>query len=401
MHHSHPASHKLLAVAALWLAWSMPLSAATFQQALTQAWAAQAPAQAARAEQYAAQESAARAWLPEPPTLTVARRSDEIGNDKGMLEWEAELGVPLWLWGQRDRARAVAQGEREAALQGFAEARWQLAGELREAWWDARLAESELLAAELKLKEATRLEADVARRVKAGLLAPLDANLARNSLSQAQQERLRAKAAAVRAQQQYRALSSGAALPDQPETPAAERALEQHPQLQSLTAKTGAAQARLKQASGDTRDNPELAVTLLRERDNSSKPFVSQGKVAIKIPFGSSSRNQPRITAANAELIEAQIARDAARRKLEANLAVSRAELEQSREAEGLQQQALQRAEQNFAWVEKAFQAGQLDLPSMIRAETELADARLQAARTRIEAARAVSRYNQAVGVLP
>jgi cobalt-zinc-cadmium efflux system outer membrane protein len=390
-----------LTLAALWLVWSVPLSAATFKGALDHAWATNAPAQTARAAQFDAQESAARAWLPEPPTLTVSRRSDEIDLDKGMREWEAELGLPLWLWGQRDRARAVAQGERAASLQGFVEARWQLAGELREAWWEARLAESELLAAELKLKEATRLEADVARRVKAGYLAPLDLNLARNTLSQAQGERLRARTAALRAQQLFRAVARGAALPDQDEQAAAERALEQHPQLASLSAKAAAAQARLHQASGDTRNNPELALSLIRERDNATKPYQNQAKVALKIPFGSASRNQPRITAANAELLEAQLALEAAHRKLEANVAASRTELDQTTDAEGLQQQRLQRAEQNFAWVEKAFQAGQLDLPAMIRAETELADARLQAARARIEAARAVSRYNQAVGALP
>jgi len=400
MFHPHPSS-RIAVLAALWLGWSAPLSAATFKETLEHAWAGNVPAQSARTAQHAAQQDAARAWLPEPPTLTLSRRSDQIDASRGMREWEAELGVPLWLCGQRDRAGAVAQGEREASEQGFAEARWQLAGELREAWWEARLAESELLAAELKVQETSRLEADVARRVKAGYLALLDGNLARNALSQAQSERLRAKTVAIRAQQQFRAIARGAALPEQDETPAAERALAQHPQLLSLAAKSTAAQARLNQASGDTRNNPELAFTFTRTRDNAQDPYRNLAKVAIKIPFGSSARNQPRIATANAELSEAQIALETVRHKLGANVAASRAELEHSRDAAQVQQQRLPRAEQSFDWVRKAFQAGQLDLPAMIRAETELADARLQAARARIEAARAVSRYNQAVGALP
>lgn len=397
----YPFYRGALGMAALWLGLSAPLSAATLKDALDHAWAAQVPARSARAAQFDAQQAAARAWLPEPPTLTLSGRSDRIDRNSGLREWEAEVGVPLWLWGQRDRAGAVAQGEREAGIRGFAHQRWLLAGELREAWWEVRLAQAELEAAELKVTEAGRLEADVARRLKAGALAPLDLNLARSTVAQANSERLRAQAALARVQGQFQALSRGAPLPDQDELPATQAATEQHPQLMSLVAKAAAAQARLSQAGGDTRNNPELALTLTRERANDGEPYQNLAKVALKIPFGSSARNQPRISAANADLIEAQIALDSAQRKLAADVAANRAELEQTSAAATLQQQRLQLAGQSFAWVEKAFQAGQIDLPALIRAETELADARLQTARARTEAARAISRYNQTVGILP
>lgn len=397
----YPFYRGALGLAALWLGLSGPLSAATFKDVLDHAWDAQVPIHSARATQFDAQAAAAHAWLPEPPTLTLSGRSDRVDRNNGWREWEAEVGVPLWLWGQRDRASAAAQGEQQAGIQGLAQARWQLAGELREAWWEARLAQAELDAAEFKVMQAGRLEADVARRLKAGALAPLDLNLARGSVAQAGTERLRAQAALVRAREQFLALSRDAPLPDQDELPAADATPEQHPQLMHLAAKAFAAQARLSQAGGDTRNNPELALTLTRERTSDGEPYQNLAKVAIKIPFGSSSRNQPRITAANAELIEAQIALDTAQRKLRANVTASRAELEQASAAATLQQERLQLAGQSFAWVEKAFQAGQLDLPALIRAEAELADARLQAGRARIEAARAVSRYNQTVGILP
>lgn len=401
MPYPHPFYRGALGVAAFWLGLSAPLSAATLKDALDHAWAAYQPAQSARAAQFDAQDAAARAWLPEPPTLTLSGRGDQIDRNNGLREWEAEVGVPLWLWGQRDRAGAVAQSEREAAMQGLAQERWQLAGELREAWWDVRLAQAELDASELKFREAERLATDVVRRVKAGDLAPLDLNQAQSAVAQAKGERLRAQAALSRAQGQFTALSRGAPVPDQDEIPAGDITPERHPQLQGLAAKVSAAQARLNQAAGDTRNNPELAFTVTRERDSRDEAYQNLAKLAIKIPFGSSSRNQPRITAANAELIEAQLARDTAQRKLAASAAASRTELEQSRETAALQQERLQLAEQSFGWVDKAFKAGQLDLPAMIRAETELADARLQAARARTEAARAVSRYNQAVGALP
>lgn len=388
-------------MAALWLGLSAPLPAATLKDALDHAWIANAPAQSARAAQFDAQQAAAGAWLPEPPTLTMSGRGDQVDRNNGWREWEAEVGMPLWLSGQRERAGAVAQGEHQAGMQALVQQRWQLAGELRETWWEVRLAQAELEAAEIKVAQAGRTEADVTRRLKAGDLAPLDLNLARSSVAQAKSERLRMQAALARAQGQFQALSRGAPLPDQDESLAAAFEQDRHPLLMSLAAKAAAAQARLGQASGDTRNNSELALTLTRERTNSGEPYQNLAKIAIKIPFGSKSRNQPRITAANTDLIEVQIALDSAQRRLAADVVASRAELDQTREAATLQQERLQLAEQSFSWVEKSFQAGQLDLPTLIRTETELADARLQAARARIEAARAVSRYNQTVGVLP
>jgi outer membrane protein, heavy metal efflux system len=401
MYSPYPLYRKALGLAALWLGLSAPLSAADFKSTLDYAWAAHVPAQSAREAQFDAQDAAAQAWLPEPPTLTLSGRSDQFDRNNGWREWEAEVGVPLWLSGQRDRASAVAQAEREASLQSIVQKHWQLAGELREAWWSVRLAQAELAAIELKLMEASRLEADIARRLKAGTVAPIDLNLARNITSQAKSESLRAKTALTRAQGQFQALSRGAPLPDQDELPGAEMAPQQHPQLMNLAAKASVAQARLSQVSGDTRNNPELALTVTRERTSIGDPYQNLAKVALKIPFGSSSRNQPRITSASADLIEAKIALDTAQRQLAADVAASRAELDQTRDAAALQQERRQLAEQSFLWVEKAFQAGQLDLPALIRAESELADARLQSARAIAEAARAISRYNQTVGILP
>ncbi|MEO8408563.1 MAG: hypothetical protein ABI476_09060, partial [Oxalobacteraceae bacterium] len=68
----------VLGMAALWLGLSAPLSAATLQETLDHAWAAYVPAQSARAAQFDAQQAAAGAWLPEPPTLTLSGRSDQI-----------------------------------------------------------------------------------------------------------------------------------------------------------------------------------------------------------------------------------------------------------------------------------------------------------------------------------
>lgn len=390
---------RCLGIAAIVLGFSAPLSAATLQEVLDHAWSNEA--QAARDRQYDAQFSASQAWVPDPPTLTLSSRGDQIDTNNGLREWEAEISQPIWLWGQRERARAVAQSEREAGTQRFAAGRWQLAGELREAWWEARLAEAEQNEAERKLKEAAQLETDVVRRVKAGDLAPLDLNQVRSSVAIAKTDVLRTQTAVARTLAQFRALSKGAELPDVPEVVVSGKAdpVGDHPALASLAAATTAAQAKFRQVSGDTRNAPEIGLTLTRERSTFSEPYQTLAKVALKIPFGSESRNQPRIAAANADWIEAQLSAEQTQRKLEATIASNRLELEQSQQTVLLSQERLQLVEQSALWVDKAFRAGQLDLPARLRSEADLASTRLAFTRAKLEAARAISRYNQALGV--
>ena len=49
----------------------------------------------------------------------------------------------------------------------------------------------------------------------------------------------------------------------------------------------------------------------------------------------------------------------------------------------------------------RAFALGELDLIARLRAENERFEAELQFTRAKLEAARAISRLNQALGVLP
>ncbi len=57
--------------------------------------------------------------------------------------------------------------------------------------------------------------------------------------------------------------------------------------------------------------------------------------------------------------------------------------------------------QQALTWVRQAFVAGQFDLPRLLRAMADASQAEAQAEQARIEAARAVSRWNQALGHHP
>lgn len=375
--------------------------AATLRDALEQAWAVQAGQLAARDQQYAAQVSASQAWTPAAPTVGVFNSTDQLNGDHGRREWEVAVAAPIWLPGQRQQVQAVASAE-QAAFNGRSTlGRLQLAGQLRESWWAVRFAEVDLLSATRQLDEAQALAEDVRLRVKAGELAALDENQANIAIQQAKRQQGEARLALRRSREDFTLLTRGASVPEQPEVLGTPVALEQHPLLRSLQDATRSAQARLEQATGDTRDAPELALSYTSERDGADDPYRGRIKLGISIPFGTQSRNQPRIAAANADWIEAQTLRDLESRRISAELRAAEEALAQSLQQQSLVGEELRLIKQRTAWISQGFRLGQFDLLSRIRSQREQLDAQAEVARAEHAVGRAISRVNQAAGVLP
>lgn len=382
--------------------------AQTLRDAVDAAWARQpaARALAARQEEFAAREDAAGSLLSAAPAATLGNRNDRLHRDRGQSEWEAGIALPLWLPGYQARTLALIEREREAFAALVDEARWRLAGEVREDWWQTRLAQNERELAARRADAAGQLVADVERRVRAGDLPRIDLNQARGAEAAAEAALAEADARAHRAARAFLALTGMPALPppagmDEARRDADANAAAPHPRLAPLERAVAAARARLQIASRNVRDLPELAFGLRRERALDGAAWESSSSVEIRFPLATDARNRPKIAAANAELIEAEAQlpyvqeriaaeRDAAGRELaRAGEAAQRAELRRTLAAETQREYA------------RAFVLGNIDLPQRLRVEADSFDAELAAARARIEAARAVSRYNQALGVLP
>ena len=177
-HWQHMRVRVALAASVALLFIAAPAQAQTLRDAVERAWERQpaAQAQAFRAAEVAARVKAANAWVPAPPSVGLSERSDRFNRNAGAREVETALSVPLWLPGQRQRESALAAAEQDLQRDALDSAKWKLAGEVREAYWQARAAEAERAAAVRRLDDAVALSADVERRLKAGDLARTDFN---------------------------------------------------------------------------------------------------------------------------------------------------------------------------------------------------------------------------------
>lgn len=197
------------------------LAAGTLRDAIERAWERQPAAQArpARGDEFIAKQEAARAAFPEPPSLRLGNRNDRLNRNDGAREWEAEIALPLWLPGERDRQSAVVNAERDQYDTGLTAAKLKIAGEVRDAYWQARLADNELALARRKVHEAGVLAADVERRVKAGDLARIDLNQAQAAERLARAALAEAEIKTFRATQGFNVLTGLSALPIGEERP--------------------------------------------------------------------------------------------------------------------------------------------------------------------------------------
>lgn len=378
----------------------------TMSDALAAAWQRHPASRAlgARQEEFAARRDAADSFLSAPPSISLSNRNDRLQRDTGQSEWDAGVALPLWLPGYQARTLALIERERDAHAALADEIRWRLAGEVREGWWQYQLAINERELATRRTGAARQLVADVERRVRAGDLPRMDLNQARSAEAAADAALAEAEARAHRSARSFLALTGLAEAPPDAMMAEARRNADPaapHPRLAALEIAAAAARARLQIASRNVRDLPELAVGLRRERPLDGAAWESSTSVEIRFPLATDSRNRPKIAAANAELIEveAQLPYEQARVAAEYDAAERELQLAAEAARRAAHRQAL--AAETQREYSRAFALGNIDLPQRLRVEADAFDAELAAARARIEASRAVSRYNQAIGALP
>jgi outer membrane protein TolC len=349
--------------------------------------------------------------------LGATLRRDRPDRDLGRNEVEFEVGLPLWLPGQRALRQQLAGDEgagREAAL---VDARLQVAGRVREALWTLAFARLDETAAQRRIATVDRLVADVERRVAAGVLARTDLLLARAEAAAARSLLIDARTRVEQAMLGWQALAGDRVLPVS--WVEAERAsppgrntsgyaevdrnsgIAAHPSMAAALGEVDFARSRLKLASESTRDPPELGLQHRSDRDVTGADYRNSVRVALRVPLATEARNRPRIAAANTERVRAESGLLQLQRRIEADRARAGAELDGSRAQEANARERLRDASEHLALVRRAFDLGEQSLVAMLRALALADEAQADLDRQVAARDRAIARINQAAGVIP
>lgn len=380
------------------------LSAQTLQDAVAAAWRLHPDASAAASSlgEAEAQRDVAQRWLVAPPTATLSQGSDRFGADEGRRTQEIEVELPLWRWGQREARRGLALAGTAAAEAELALARWQLAGDVREAVWSASLAALEVETARRRLTVAERIEQEVGRHVAVGDLARADLLLVQSEKAAAQANVFDAEQRAREAAQRYTVLTGLSAWSPPtvaefpPDTP-----IENHPRFQRALAERQRAERASDNARANSNEPLALIVAAERERDGFGASANNIVRLGIKVPFGGSAWNQPNLAAANAARSRAELDESATRRAIEAEVANARAALTVATAGLELAKTRQRAAEEHTGLLRKGFSLGETGLAWLLRAESILLDAQAAKARQELLLGQARSRLEHSLGLLP
>ena len=381
-------------------------AAPTLKDAVESAWAKHPVAQsrAARQDEASAKRELAASWLADAPRVSVSQKTDRWNQNAGSNEWEAEIGVSLQMPGVRAARGVLAESEATRYDAHAAAEKWRVAGEVREAYWSARIDASDLALATRKVAEASALSADVERRFKVGEIARTDWNQAHAALKMAESAEADSRAKAFRSARAFLALTALPPLPIDDESWRDSKtsiAIEQHPQLRELLLDAEVARARQQEANATGQDAPEIAFGAVRERSAYGEATAGSVVLRLTVPLPSGARNRSRVSLAGAERIEAESRVPQMRLRIDGDIASAVEDLSQATRQVEFAQSRAALARETHALLDKAYRLGELDLQARLRAEADRFDAELSLARANLHRSRSISRINQASGILP
>ena len=376
------------------------------------AWQRQPEAYALQSRRDAAQAQAKAASMlsPEPPSLEISQRSDRMTGNSGAREAEVGIAVPIWLPGQRTASADLAQAEISLVERKLLASQLRLASSVRDAWWGWLRARVDAELASEQLANAQRLAADVAKRTNAGDLAKSDQHQAEGAVAAAQAHAAQAQAASAAALAQVMALTGrtapadlkvNAAVEPTPDSTPHTGAAVGHPLLAELEDRITMAERTAQLISAQRRSNPELTVATTRGRGAFGERYGQTVLIGIRVPLGAGPRHDARLATAQAEAIEVQSQLVLEQARIQADKQGAAARLEAARTQLDAAQRRAQLANESRSFFDKSFRLGESDLPTRLRIEAEAAEAARQAARSRIDLASAISALRQSLGLLP
>ncbi len=345
----------------------------------------------------------ARGMLPAAPAISLRHLNDTIGSGRGEREWEAELELPVWLPGQRSARQAVAseaQNDLAASREGLM---LQVAGVLRDAVWDIGMNANNVQLVGQRVETAKSLQRDVERRFKAGELAKTDVMLAQNETLQAEATLVRAQAELKHAEHRYWVLTGLDEVPARQEEPLTDKhdLGDDHPLMREAQSRITLAENERELVRVERRENPQLMLAARSQRGAFDNAYNDSIGLKLRIPFSTETRTAPMLAAAETNVARFMSERDRLRYAMETamheaehNLEVTRSELE-------IVTRQNQIAQENLRLARKAFELGESDLVQLMRVQALAYEAERALGSRRIQLQWDISRYNQAVGVLP
>jgi outer membrane protein, heavy metal efflux system len=353
-------------------------------------------------QEASANRAQANSLLAGPASLGLSNREGRWASNPGQRETEVSLSAPIQLPGQQTARGAWADAQTAEADAAIDALKLALAGEVRERVWAQVTLDAESRLATQRAEAAATLEADVARRVKAGDLARADALLTRQEALTALAALREADARRTEGAARLRLLIGSAALParyDEAIQPA--RDIQQHPRIAAARLARERAEKRLRAETLANRQPPEVGVAYRWDRAGEGAPTDRSIGLSVRIPLPSATQQQPLVAIAQTEAMTAAGEERVAIDAVQSDIQTARDLLTYTESLTSLSEERFNAARERASLIKKAFDLGEQSLAEWLRAQAAQRDAEAALARDHAALGLARARLNQAQGLLP
>jgi outer membrane protein, heavy metal efflux system len=366
-------------------------------------------AQAQRMDALQAGRGAANNLTAGPLTLEGSYRSDRSFDNQGLRETELGISAPIWLWNERSKNQQYREAELQAGEHRFAQLKLELAGQVRQVYWNTLAAQQDAGLAQARLAASQKLMNDVQRRVDAGDLARADLLQATALHAQAKAEHSRALSGLAIVGAEFTEVSglpvsvlNGAAQTTTAEPlPENLPGIETHPAYLALQSEATVQSSRAGLLAVQKRENPEVGVAIVNDRAGFAAPNEKSLVLSTRIPLGASAERESLALQARADETEAQARLSRINTTLKAQASAAQANVEWFEQLQSNAQEQAALAQQVYALYQQSFNLGETDLPTLLRLEQQAFEAERMAKKSSIEYASKVSALRQALGLLP
>lgn len=338
------------------------------------------------------------------PLIYLQWIDDRTFNDRGEVQVQTGYQIPVWMWGQREAGRAVANGAQKSANLFAGALKHEIAGLVRESLWNLELMQNRRELAIRVFEVSKQLFAAVKRRVELGDLARSDQLMAESDLLEKKSLLTQAEAEVMHARKAYMLLTHLNKAPKRFEEKqsAAKEIGEQHPAVAAANAVIERAQAEVEFTRLSKQGNqPTILLGTQHDRANRLESMNNEINVVLQIPIGGDAWNAPLVAHANITLTQRVADRGALLWRLEKALHEAEHILEVDRVTLEIANQRKQIAETHLQMSRLAFEAGEIHLIDFLKIQSNAQMAIRDAMERAIMLKRDTAFYNQVVGEIP
>ncbi len=380
--------------------------AQSLHDAVASAWERlpQRRAFAARQASAGARYAAGGALLPNAPSINGSYVNDKAaGSNYNYITSQIELSTPVWLPGEGTATQSLAQADSAAAAAMAEAAHLALAAQVLDLAVQAALAANARDVALRRLTTDKALAGDLARRFRLGESSQSDFLAASAEAASAEAASQGAEAQLAAARLALAALTGTDAVPrlDLPVRAAAVTdPVAAHPRVVAAERSVAAAQANARLVRIANRDDPEVGLQGVNEKQPGSQWDTRVG-VTLSFHFATEARNAPRRAEAEQAVTEAEVQLALARREVTATVKQAKAMLAGAEAGSAAAGRAAAELEQRRGQIERAWRLGEMPLIELVRANGLAFDAAFARDKARTDRDAALLQLRLAQGILP